>query len=160
MQTPIMSTFSARRFSVRLCSSLWWFPFNRRRQAIHRVYYGLRSRLTHQGLSPTTQAVPYMGHRRHFPGRVFRRCQGLHACAQGGMPGHFARPAPSIATVITHLEEKERSRGKWRARKSRTGGPSLITPNTFCCRCFQALGANCNLNAFSNPIPSWEAGVR
>ena len=61
-----------------------WVLFTRRGQVTCRVYYNLRSRRTHQSLSPATRAVSHTRHRPHIPGRVFGRGQRLHPCASGG----------------------------------------------------------------------------
>ena len=83
-QTLNMYTFSTRRYPLGSSSSL--HP----RDIFHSTGDGrqfAKSTTTcvlDEGLSPTTRVVPYMGHRPHFPERVFRGCQGFHACAQGG----------------------------------------------------------------------------
>ena len=87
IQTPNISTFSTRKHP--LGSPSFLYP----RGSFHSTGDGrqLGESTTVCVLDELIKAypqrlrvVPYTVHRPHFPGRVLRCCQGLHACAQGG----------------------------------------------------------------------------
>lgn len=75
-RTMQIRTFSTKRYHLSL--SLISYPLRGfyspgEGRQLCQVYYDLRSRRTHQGLSLTTRAVLYTRDRPHFLGRVFRR---------------------------------------------------------------------------------------
>ena len=98
-----------------------------------KVRYGLRSRRTHQGFSPTTRVVPYTVHGASSPlSRTSIPQLSRASRMRSRRLERDARPAPSIATVVTPPKVQERViRVKRLTRKKLNGqAPSVeqVTP--------------------------------